>query len=62
MFVVLLGLGGCIDMNKKILVETEYNIQESVELNETELVAKLKVNGNESEMSMSQSIKDWQNP
>ena len=35
-------------MDKKNLVETEYNIQETVELNETELVAKLKVNGNES--------------
>ena len=35
-------------MDKKILVESQYNIQESVELNETELVAKLKVNGNES--------------
>jgi hypothetical protein len=48
MFIVLFSLGGCVDMDKKILVESQYNIQESVELNETELVAKLKVNGNES--------------
>lgn len=44
---VLVCLGGCVDMNKKILVETEYNIQNAIELTEQELVSKLKVDGNE---------------
>ena len=46
MLVVLFSLGGC-KMDEKILLETEYNIQEAVELDETSLVAKLRVEGNE---------------
>ena len=47
MIIVLFSLGGC-KMDKKILLETEYNIQDTVELDETSLIAKLKVEGNES--------------
>lgn len=35
-------------MDKKILVEAEYNILDTVELNEVELISKLQVEGNES--------------
>jgi thioredoxin-related protein len=46
--VVLFALGGCVNMDKKILLETQYNILDTVELTEAELVSKLQVEGNES--------------
>lgn len=46
-FAFLFNVGGCSSVNEKILVESVYNIQDVVELDESSFVSKLNINGNE---------------